>query len=563
VLLTVAFSLLVIASFPILSHSASAQTVTAPSAPQNLQAVTISSSQINLGWSDPSSNGGSPVTGYKIERSADNGNTWSTIISDTNYTEDGYLDHGLAPSSAYTYRVSAINSAGIGQSSNTASATTNSNTVPPPPTNTGVFFHDNYSSSTGWTQLGSEVTVDSPQFPGMVKYYNEQGGGGVDQERVYKQLPSVLPTYNWVLETTYEFSSSSIPSSYPVALTIDSGNPETTPYLTWAKAIVIQHGIGTDQLRVGFVNNASAGISISPNVPYYLRLERTQSQLELFVFSDPARTTQVAGSPVSLAADPTALQNIDYIQHSGSISSGPARTVTGQVTNTTIYIISNSSSTADPPAQDPPAPQVSSGSGIALTSAKAVSGTTSSNQITLPGFDAGSNSNGLLVVGITANNNNAVSVTFGGTALTQGASSFYNNDAEFWYLKNPSGKGDIVVTTSGPTQSVVGAYSFSGVDQSNPIPTSTSDHNTSPSSPHISITTKYQNDWVLDLPSIYGGVTLGSPTCAQQWNINMPGAITGASSTQVVSSPSSTSCSWTASNGDLWDDIAIELKAAG
>jgi len=185
-------------------------------------------------------------------------------------------------------------------------------------------------------------------------------------------------------------------------------------------------------------------------------------------------------------------------------------------------------------------------------------------EITIPNFNAGAGSNRLLIVGVEANNHNAISVSFGGAQLSRAVWSFHNNDAEFWYLVSPSGAGDIVVTLAGPTSAVVGAYSFSGVDQANPIPTTALGHNTSPDSPAISIVTKYPNSWVIDSPSMYGGVTLGGPTCAQEWDVNVPYEITGASSSTVRASPSSVTCSWAASGGgDLWDNVAIEVKASG
>ena len=97
---------------------------TAPQSPTNLSAKAISSSQINLSWSAPSDNGGSAITGYMIERSQDNGNTWTTIISNTGSTSTTYSNTGLSPSTTYTYRVSAINSIGTSSPSNTAIATT-------------------------------------------------------------------------------------------------------------------------------------------------------------------------------------------------------------------------------------------------------------------------------------------------------------------------------------------------------------------------------------------------------------------------------------------------------
>jgi hypothetical protein len=203
---------------------------------------------------------------------------------------------------------------------------------------------------------------------------------------------------------------------------------------------------------------------------------------------------------------------------------------------------------------------------IILNSVKSTSGTVSASpyQITLSNVNAGTGTNRLLVVSVEANNNNVASITFGGVPLASKVSSFSNNDAEFWYLTNPSGTGNVVVTMAGSTSVVVGAYSFSGVDQTTPIPTSVTNHNTSPSSPTVSITTQNPNSWVLDSASIYGSVTLGSPTCTQQWDANIAGAITGASSSSVKSSAGPATCSWTASgSGELWDDAAIEVKASG
>ncbi len=195
---------------------------------------------------------------------------------------------------------------------------------------------------------------------------------------------------------------------------------------------------------------------------------------------------------------------------------------------------------------------------------------TSSSTITIYKFNPGTGSNRLMVVGVEANAQSVNSITFGGVSLTQAVSSFTNNDAEFWYLKNPSSTpADLVVTMSGGTQSsslVVGAYSFFGANQTNPIPTTNSTHNTLAGSPSISITTKYNNSWVLDLPSIFGGVTLGSPTCTQQWDanvqVNSTNKVSGASSSIIPATTGKVVCKWTASgSGDLYDDVAVEVSA--
>lgn len=210
-------------------------------------------------------------------------------------------------------------------------------------------------------------------------------------------------------------------------------------------------------------------------------------------------------------------------------------------------------------------PAASAAGGITLNNVQSTSGTVSSSpyQITISSFNAGTGSNQLLVVGVEADQEFVNSVTFGGVALTKEVSSFHNNYAAFWYLVNPSGTGNIVVTMNGATSAVVGAYAFSGIDQTTPIPTTATNYNSASSSPTVSITTQYSNSWVLDSPAIYGGQTLGSPTCTQEWNINIPSAITGASSSTTAASPGSVTCSWSAQQGgDLWDDAAIEVKAA-
>jgi YVTN family beta-propeller protein len=94
-----------------------------PSTPTNLISTAISSSQINLSWNAPVSNGTSPLIGYEIERSV-SGDAFSVLVLNTGNTGTTYSDTGLSPNTTYVYRVSAINSVGTGDSSNTASATT-------------------------------------------------------------------------------------------------------------------------------------------------------------------------------------------------------------------------------------------------------------------------------------------------------------------------------------------------------------------------------------------------------------------------------------------------------
>jgi hypothetical protein len=90
-----------------------------PAAPTGLAASAVSSSQINLSWTDNASN----ETGFKIERKTGSGGTWSQVAT-VGAGVTGYSNTGLSASTTYTYRVRATNSAGDSGYSNEANATT-------------------------------------------------------------------------------------------------------------------------------------------------------------------------------------------------------------------------------------------------------------------------------------------------------------------------------------------------------------------------------------------------------------------------------------------------------
>ncbi|MBU6501049.1 MAG: fibronectin type III domain-containing protein [Patescibacteria group bacterium] len=80
-----------------------------PNIPQNLSAIPISISKIELSWSAALST--DSVTGYRVERNG------GTIVSNTNSADTAYTDTNLIPGVTYDYRVYAINSAGTGNPS--------------------------------------------------------------------------------------------------------------------------------------------------------------------------------------------------------------------------------------------------------------------------------------------------------------------------------------------------------------------------------------------------------------------------------------------------------------
>ncbi len=91
---------------------------TAPGAPSGLIA-TSGNAQISLSWSAPASDGGSPVTGYRIYRSTSTGTETFTGVTVTNTS---YTDSAGSYGTTYYYRVSAVNPVGEGGLSTEASA---------------------------------------------------------------------------------------------------------------------------------------------------------------------------------------------------------------------------------------------------------------------------------------------------------------------------------------------------------------------------------------------------------------------------------------------------------
>jgi fibronectin type 3 domain-containing protein len=100
------------------SNEMSAVPKTVPSAPQNLSAAS-GNAQVVLTWTAPTSNGGSPVTGYKIYRGA-------TAGSETLLTTVGnvltYTDASVTNGATYYYAIAAVSSVGEGVRSGSVSA---------------------------------------------------------------------------------------------------------------------------------------------------------------------------------------------------------------------------------------------------------------------------------------------------------------------------------------------------------------------------------------------------------------------------------------------------------
>ena len=103
-----------------------------PDVPTNLTATANGSTQIDLAWDAPASDGGSAITGYRIQVSPSGSSNWSDLVADTGNTATEYSHTGLNPGTRRFYRVQAINAVGRSSRSTVADATTHR--APGPPT---------------------------------------------------------------------------------------------------------------------------------------------------------------------------------------------------------------------------------------------------------------------------------------------------------------------------------------------------------------------------------------------------------------------------------------------
>jgi titin len=98
----------------------SAATYDVPTAPQSV-AAEPGVRQVALTWQAPTSEGGTPITGYKVYRTQGTGTeSLLTTLGDVH----AYTDSGLPNSTSYSYRIRALNLAGSGAYSDAASAAT-------------------------------------------------------------------------------------------------------------------------------------------------------------------------------------------------------------------------------------------------------------------------------------------------------------------------------------------------------------------------------------------------------------------------------------------------------
>ncbi|MEW6416696.1 MAG: fibronectin type III domain-containing protein [Nitrospirota bacterium] len=317
-------------------------TLLPPSTPSGLTATTVSSSQINLSWTDNSNN----EVGFKIERKVGVSGIYSQIATvGANITT--YSDTGLTPGTIYYYRVRAYNEGGDSNYSNEASATT----LPLPPTSPSgltatavssiqinLSWTDNSNNETGFkierkegvsgiysqiATVGTNITTypDIGLTPGTIYYYrvrayNEGGDSNYSNEANATTLPLPPTSPSGLTATTI--------SSIQVNLSwADTSNNETGFKIERKEEV---SGTYSQIATVGTNVTIYSDRGLTANTTYYYRV-RAYNDAGDSNYSNEANATTL---PPSTNITLNITSPLD-----GSIVYRPDVMVTGTITNTT------------------------------------------------------------------------------------------------------------------------------------------------------------------------------------------------------------------------------------
>jgi len=173
------------------SLTATPVALTAPSAP-TLVSATPGNTTAALTWTAPSSNGGSAITGYLVEKSPNGTSSWTTAA--TLGVVLTYTVTGLTNGTIQHFRVSAINSIGTGTASNVLSTT---------PAAGGALYTDDFNRANGaltspWVGMEGTHSISG----------NKVGGGTLDPTISYYN--QTFSADQWVEFDVIAFDSSAI-----------------------------------------------------------------------------------------------------------------------------------------------------------------------------------------------------------------------------------------------------------------------------------------------------------------------------------------------------------------
>ena len=304
-----------------------------PGAPTGLTAVGNGQTRIDLSWSAPPSDGGSAITGYRIEV-PENGSTWIDLVANTRNPATSYSHTVLTAGSTRHYRVSAINSAGTGPASNIATGTTATTAGDAATDRAALVALYNATDGANWHNNGNwlsnapmgewhGVTTDSD---GRVTHldlpYNQLTGGipeelgnlanleylDLSNNQLTGEIPSALADLSNLealflsgnqLTGCIPASLGDVAINYLVELGLSYCSGDQAPDLVASVTSVGDAGIlyvGESFTINAEVYNQGTGPAASTTLRYYRSTDRTISTSDTLVDTDPVDPVLVSGT---------------------------------------------------------------------------------------------------------------------------------------------------------------------------------------------------------------------------------------------------------------------------
>lgn len=405
------------------SNEAGATTLNPPNAPSSLAVSSVSTTQINLTWNDPSTN----ETGFRIRRRTSPSGIW-TVIGTVGQNVTSYQSTGLTPGQIYYYVVTSYTPTGESAFSNQASATTIAITKPEAPLNltatvvssteVSLSWKDNSSNETGFRISRKTGTTGSWVVIGTVS-------AGATSARNTGLTPNTTYTYRMA---SFNTAGESAPGNEALVTT-----PNATPT---APTTLVAEVVSGSEVSLSWADR-------SGNESGFRVYRKTGATVVWTVIGS-------VGSNVTTLRDNGLSTGTTYLYRVTAWNSVGESTASNEVSVTT----------------------ASTGSGTAPASPRSLQATaTSRSVISLAWIDSSTNESGFLIQRKSASSQPWTTITrtvadlttYEDTGLTSGATYFYQVKALSGSLEStPSNEVGVVLplnsfTNLGNVQSVSGS----------------------------------------------------------------------------------------------------------
>ncbi len=526
---------------------------TQPGTPSGLTASAVSSSQVNLGWLDNSTN----ESGFKIERKTGAGGTYAQIAT-VPAGVTSYSDTGLTANTSYYYRVRSSNTAGDSAYSNEANVTTPSaGTVPAAPASLSAKAISSSQINLSWADVSSETGFKVERKTGAGGTYVQIGTTGATITTYSDTGLAAATTYFYRVRATNaagdspyspeaSANTSAVAPSAPTSLT---ATPTSSSQINLAWADVVSETGFKIERKTGaggaYAQIATVGANIvtysdpglTPSTTYFYRVRATNAVGDSPYSPEASSTTLVPppGAPASLTATATSSSQINlswpdvvsetgfkierktgsggsYSQIATTGASVTTYSNTGLSSSTTYFYRVRATNAGGDSSYSPEASATTSSSPSVFRSASSAGADSGTLTINKP---TGTQSGDVMVATIAVRPDTTTITASGWTLVRRmdNSSGNANSLAVYYKVAGGSEPTNYSFSFSTSTGAAGGIASIIGIDTANPIDGDAGE-NTPSSLDHAapSVTTRYANDMVVTSHAFASSATFTPPS---------------------------------------------------